>query len=160
MLVQNNTIEIHVGDEFRFNKGRKHYTVINSFDYKGHTYMVIVNDGEYRHMDIIRKDLLCGVNVYPGCAFDGIVEVNGKQVRGKNGIILEQPQDVKPKVVKPKEKPAAAEETDFQKFLKVQKSGKINMTDIVRGAALAGISETKYEDILFNYDEYKQGKRN
>ena len=33
------------------------------------------------------------------------------------------------------------------------------MTDIVTGSILAGISEEKYEDILWRYDEYKSGKR-
>ena len=49
--------------------------------------------------------------------------------------------------------------TDFEKFRKVQKSGVINMTDIYTGSRLAGISEEKYEDILFHYNEYKEGKR-
>ena len=33
------------------------------------------------------------------------------------------------------------------------------MTDIVTGSRLAGISEEKYEDIMWHYDEYKKGIR-
>ena len=82
---------------------------------------------------------------------------------GTGGKVLKNPKPVKEKVEKPKpEKKKPTDSggfTDFQRFLEVQRSGEINMTDIVTGSRLAGISETKYEDILFNYDEYASGKR-
>lgn len=43
----------------------------------------------------------------------------------------------------------------FEKFLKLQSSGAINMTDIVRGAELIKESEDVYETILWNYKELK-----
>lgn len=39
----------------------------------------------------------------------------------------------------------------FQKFVRLQNSGKINMIDIVRGAILIKESEEIYETILWNY---------
>jgi hypothetical protein len=43
----------------------------------------------------------------------------------------------------------------FARFLKVQQSGMINMTDIVTGAKLARITEQEYEYILWNYSELR-----
>ena len=43
----------------------------------------------------------------------------------------------------------------FLRFEYVRRSGRINMTDIVRGAKLAGISEDCYETIMWNYSELK-----
>lgn len=43
----------------------------------------------------------------------------------------------------------------FAKFIRVQQSGVINMTDIVTGAKLARITEEEYEHILWNYSELK-----
>jgi len=157
MLQENNFIELKVGDEFRFNRSRKHHKLINVFDYNGKTYYIILGDSDYSHFEIMRKDRLCGVYTYYGNVFNGIVEVNGYKVRGLGGKLLPIPKPVKAKVEK--HKVEEKELTDFEKFLKVQKSGIINMTDIVNGSRLAGISESKYEDILFHYDEYKEGKR-
>ena len=169
MLLENNTIDLKVGDVFRFNRARKHNTVINEFDYNGKTYMVFIDDVKYPSMKISPKEKLCGVYQYCDNFVDAVVEVNGKQVRGLGGKLLDNPKDVskkKKKVVK-KVKPAKKdlfdfqeELTDFQRFLRVQRSGVINMTDIVTGSRLAGISESKYEDIIWHYDEYKTGKRN
>jgi len=44
----------------------------------------------------------------------------------------------------------------FQAFVRLQRSGVINMTDIVRGANLCHLSEDDYEDIMWNYNKYKQ----
>lgn len=44
---------------------------------------------------------------------------------------------------------------NFKQFLSLQKSGKINMNDIVRASKLAGLSEEKYIDIMSRYEEYK-----
>lgn len=44
---------------------------------------------------------------------------------------------------------------NFKQFLSLQKSGKINMTDIIRGSKLSGLSEEKYTDIMFHYKQYK-----
>ena len=44
----------------------------------------------------------------------------------------------------------------FLSYLRVQRSGVINMTDIVNGARLARISEDCYETILWNYDKLKK----
>lgn len=157
MLAKDNFIDLKIGDEFRFNRSRKHHKVINMFDHNGKTYVIILGDSEYSHFEIREKNNLCGVYTYYGNVFDGVVEVNGYQVRGIGGKLLPTPKPVKEKVDKPKSE--KKELTDFEKFLKVQKSGIINMTDIVNGSKLAGISESKYEDILFHYDEYKEGKR-
>ena len=43
----------------------------------------------------------------------------------------------------------------FDKFLKLQKSGVINMTDVVTGAKLIRESEDIYTDIMFNYLQLK-----
>lgn len=157
MQLKDNTIDLKVGDVFRFNRARKHNTVINEFDYKGEKFMVYIDDAQYPSMKIARKEALCGVYHYYGNVVDGIVEVNGMQVRGLGGKLLDTPKPVKEKVKKNPE--PKKELTDFQKFFNVQCSGRINMTDIVTGSRLAGISEEKYEDILFHYDEYKSGKR-
>lgn len=44
----------------------------------------------------------------------------------------------------------------FEKFVKLQQSGSINMTDIVTGSKLIRESEDVYEEILFNYTELKK----
>ena len=44
----------------------------------------------------------------------------------------------------------------FDKFVRLQKSGAINMTDIVNGSSLIKESEDVYETIMFNYSELKQ----
>lgn len=157
MLQRDNFIDLKIGDEFRFNRSRKHHKVINMFDYDGKTYVVVLGDSDSSHFEIREKNNLCGVYSYYGNVFDGVVEVNGYQVRGTGGKLLPAPKPVKEKVKK--ESKPQKELTDFQKFYKVQCGGKINMTDIATGSMLAGISEQKYEDILWHYDEYKSGKR-
>ena len=168
MLQKDNFIDLKIGDVIRFNRSRKHHKVINMFDYNGKTYVIILGDSDSSCFEIREKNYLCGVYTYYGIMFDGVVEVNGYQVRGTGGKLLPTPKPVKEKVKNDTTKPAQEdvkkdttkkELTDFQKFYKVQCSGKINMTDIVTGSILAGISEEKYEDILFHYDEYKSGKR-
>ena len=156
MLQKENKIELKVGDVICFNRARKHHKIVNMFEYEGKTYFTYTPIGEYPSFHTTSKDVLCGVYTFYGNVYDGVVEVNGYQVRGTGGKILSTPkpaqEDVK-KNITPKEL------TDFQKFYKVQCSGRINMTDIVTGSILAGISEQKYEDILWHYDEYKSGKR-
>ena len=44
----------------------------------------------------------------------------------------------------------------FDKFVRLQKSGAINMTDIVNGSSLIKESEDVYKTIMFNYSELKQ----
>ena len=157
MLQKDNFIDLKIGDEFRYNRSRKHHKVINTFDYDGKTYVVVLGDSDSSHFEIREKNHLCGVYTYYGIVFDGVVEVNGYKVRGIGGKLIPNPKLVEEKVKK--ESKPRKELTDFQKFYKVQCSGKINMTDIVTGSMLAGISEEKYEDILWHYDEYKSGKR-
>ena len=157
MLEKDNFIDLKIGDVFRFNRSRKHHKVINMFDHNGKTYVIILGDSDSSHFEIREKNNLCGVYIYYGNVFDGVVEVNGYQVRGTGGKLLSTPKPVQEKVKKEPE--PKKELTDFQKFFNVQCSGRINMTDIVTGSRLAGISEEKYEDILFHYDEYKSGKR-
>ena len=157
MLQKDNFIDLKIGDEFRYNRSRKHHKVINMFDYDGKTYVVVLGDSDSSHFEIREKNHLCGVYTYYGNVFDGVVEVNGYKVRGTGGKLLPKPKPVEEKVKK--ESKPRKELTDFQKFYKVQCSGRINMTDIVTGSILAGISEQKYEDILWHYDEYKSGKR-
>lgn len=41
----------------------------------------------------------------------------------------------------------------FDRYIKIQLSGRINMTDIVRGAKLTNLTEEEYENIIFNYKE-------
>ena len=156
MLQKDNFIDLKIGDVFRFNRSRKHHKVINMFDHNGKTYVIILGDSDSSHFEIREKNNLCGVYIYYGNVFDGVVEVNGYQVRGTGGKILSTPKPVQEKIKKDTTK---KELTDFQKFFNVQCSGRINMTDIVTGSRLVGISEQKYEDILFHYDEYKSGKR-
>lgn len=43
----------------------------------------------------------------------------------------------------------------FDKFLKLQRSGIINMTDIERGAKLIKCTEDQYETIIWNYTDLK-----
>ena len=157
MLDKDNFIDLKIGDVFRFNRSRKHHKVINMFDHNGKTYVIILGDSDSSHFEIREKNNLCGVYIYYGNVFDGVVEVNGYRVRGTGGKLLPTPKPVQEKVKKEPE--PKKELTDFQKFFNVQCSGRINMTDIVTGSRLAGISEQKYEDILFHYDEYKSGKR-
>ena len=168
MLQKDNFIDLKIGDVIRFNRARKNHKVINMFEYAGKTYVIILGDSDYSKFEIREKNNLCGVYTYYGNDFDGVVEVNGYQVRGTGGKLLPTPKPVKEKVKKDITKPVQEdvkkditkkELTDFQKFFKVQCSGRINMTDIVTGSILAGISEQKYEDILWHYDEYKSGKR-
>lgn len=163
MFEEDKFIELKVGDIFRFNRARHHNKIVNIFEYDGKTYFNYVTIEEYPSMKTASKRCLCGIYTYYGNVYDGVVEVNGYIVRGTGGKVLDNPKPVKEKVEKPKpekKKPTnSGEFTDFQRFLEVQRSGEINMTDIVTGSRLAGISETKYEDILFNYDEYASGKR-
>ena len=155
-----NKIELKVGDVFRMNKGRKEQIVVSVFEYNGeniyvHHYLEEHNKGLCR-FEATSEKYLCGVNSYYGNVWGGIVEINGKVVRGKVGKLI-TPKDVKPK--EETKKVENAHLTDFQKFIKVQNGGMINMTDIVTGARLAGISEDKYVDIMWHYDDYKSGKR-
>jgi len=43
----------------------------------------------------------------------------------------------------------------FLAFYSLQRSGIINMTDIVRGAKLSHLTEDEYEEIMWNYTTYK-----
>lgn len=43
----------------------------------------------------------------------------------------------------------------FDKFLKLQRSGIMNMTDIERGAKLIKCTEDQYETIIWNYKDLK-----
>lgn len=43
----------------------------------------------------------------------------------------------------------------FNKFLKLQRSGIMNMTDIERGAKLIKCTEDQYETIIWNYTDLK-----
>jgi hypothetical protein len=43
----------------------------------------------------------------------------------------------------------------FDKFLKLQRSGIMNMTDIERGAKLINCTEDQYETIIWNYTDLK-----
>ena len=44
----------------------------------------------------------------------------------------------------------------FLKYLRVQKSGVINMLDIDNGTRLSGLSEDDYTDIIWNYSKYSK----
>lgn len=157
MLEKDKFIDLKVGDVIRFNRARKHHKIVNKFNYEGKDYYIIIGDSDYSGFKTISKDNLCGVYRYYDNIYDGVVEVNGYQVRGTGGKLLSTPKPVQEKT---KKEPTVKKElTDFQKFFNVQCSGRINMTDIFTGSRLAGISEEKYEDILFHYDEYKSGKR-
>lgn len=157
MLEKDNFIDLKVGDVIRFNRARKHHKIVNKFNYEGKDFYIIIGDSKYSQFETISKNNLCGIYTYYDNIYDGVVEVNGYVVRGLGGKVLDNPKPVQKKVKKEPE--PKKELTDFQKFFNVQCSGRINMTDIVTGSRLAGISEQKYEDILFHYDEYKSGKR-
>lgn len=162
-LLENNSIELKVGDVYRENRARKFQKIVNIFEYNGEKFYNIIDTDKNYGIRAVNAKYLCGVDLIYGNIWNGIVEVNGKKVRGIGGKLLKNPKDVIPKAKK--NIPMAEKQkftkplTDFQKFLKVQYSGKINMTDIVTGAMIAGISEEKYEDILWNYDDYKSGSR-
>jgi len=157
MLEKDKFIDLKVGDVIRFNRARKRHKIVNKFTYEGKDFYVIIGDSKYSQFETISKNNLCGIYTYYDNIYDGVVEVNGYVVRGLGGKVLDNPKPVQEKVKKEPE--PKKELTDFQKFFNVQCSGRINMTDIVTGSRLAGISEQKYEDILFHYDEYKSGKR-
>lgn len=152
----NYNIELKVGDVVRYNRAQHHCKIINAFEHDGNMYF---NISTHKGIKVVSKESICGVYVYYGNVFDGVVEVNGYIVRGAGGKILANPRPAVKKFIGPKSIAKNEDLTDFQKFCRIQKSGKINMIDIVRGAKLAGISEEKYEDILFNYDEYRTGKK-
>ena len=44
----------------------------------------------------------------------------------------------------------------FLKYLRVQRSGVINMLDIDNGTWLSGLSEDDYTDIIWNYSKYSK----
>ena len=44
----------------------------------------------------------------------------------------------------------------FLKYLRVQRSGVINMLDIDNGTRLSGLSEDDYTDIIWNYSKYSK----
>lgn len=150
-----NKIELKVGDVFRLNKARKKNIVVNIFEYNGKK-MYTYHDVEHHlenlgYFEIMSEHSLCGVTVYYGNVWGGIVEVNGKIVRGTGGKLI-TPKDVKPKK---ETKPL----TDFQKYVQLQNSGRINMTDTTSVATITGLSLEKVEDIMWHYSEYKSGKR-
>ena len=162
-ILENNLIELKVGDVYRENRARKFQKIVNIFEYNGEKFYNIIDTNKNYGIRAINAKYLCGVDLIYGNIWNGVVEVNGKKVRGIGGKLLKNPKDVIPKVKK--NIPMAEKQkftkplTDFQKFLKVQYSGKINMTDIVTGARIAGILEEKYEDILWNYNDYRSGLR-
>ena len=164
--LKKNIVTLKVGDIFRLNGAKKHNTVVNEFEYNGETFIVYIGDTPYSKFEIREKENLCSVTDYYGNVFSGIVEVNGMKVRGTGGKLLDNPVPApvkekkapKPIIVEPDIEPIRTL-TDFERFVKVQRSGVINMTDIVTGSRLAGISEEKYEDIMWHYDEYKKGIR-
>lgn len=158
-----NLIEIKIGDVVRFNNGRTLKKVLGTFEYDGDTHYVIDNIENKYNYSIMPSNQICGVHPFGGNLWDGVVEVNGFKVRGKGGELLETPVEVDWSKMKGKHSPKPVAEvvelTDFQKFVKLQNSGRINMTDIAKGCAITGLSEEKYTDIMFNYQEYKEGKR-
>ena len=164
--LEKNIVTLKVGDIFRLNGAKKHNTVVNEFEYNGETFIVYIGDTPYSKFEIREKEHLCSVTEYYGNVFSGIVEVNGMKVRGTGGKLLDNPgpapvkekKTPKPIIVEPDIEPIRTL-TDFERFVKVQRSGVINMTDIVTGSRLAGISEEKYEDIMWHYDDYKKGIR-
>lgn len=160
-LIPNNIIDLKVGDIFRENGARKHNKVINIFEDEDITYIVFkaCDEGFSKFPDVRNKKYLCGVDHFYGNVWGGIVEVNGYTIRGKGGVILDTPKKVVKKEKVVKEKTETKPLTAFQKFVKVQRSGVINMTDIITGSRLAGISEEKYKDIMWHYSEYESGKR-
>ena len=44
----------------------------------------------------------------------------------------------------------------FLAYVRVQKSGVINMLDINNGTRLSGLSEDDYTDIIWNYSKYSK----
>ena len=44
----------------------------------------------------------------------------------------------------------------FEKFVKLRRTGMINMTDIVQGSKLIRESEDVYETIMWNYEELEE----
>jgi hypothetical protein len=44
----------------------------------------------------------------------------------------------------------------FLKYLRVQRSGVINMLDIDNGTRLSGLSEDDYTNIIWNYSKYSK----
>lgn len=44
----------------------------------------------------------------------------------------------------------------FEKFVKLRRTGMINMTDIVQGSKLIRESEDVYETIMWNYKELEE----
>lgn len=156
-----NIIDIKVGDVVRMNKARKTETIIHEFSHDGKDYLIIEKliNGR-KEFFVANKKYYCGVEEFYCNVWSGIVEVNGKKVRGTGGKLLDEPKEVVKKVVEVKNPTTTPTETnevsksDFMRFLDVQRSGVINMTDIVNGARLAHISEEKYEDIIWNYDKY------
>ena len=158
-LLENNSIELKVGDVYRENRARKFQKIVNIFEYNGEKFYNIIDTDKNYGIRTVTAKYLCGVDLIYSNIWNGIVEVNGKKVRGIGGKLLKNPKDVIPKIPRAEEQKSTKPLTDFQKFLKVQYSGKINMTDIVTGSILAGISEEKYEDILWNYNDYKSGLR-
>ena len=66
MLQKDNFIDLKIGDEFRYNRSRKHHKVINMFDYDGKTYVVVLGDSDSSHFEIREKNHLCGVYTYYG----------------------------------------------------------------------------------------------
>ena len=163
-LLENNSIELKVGDVYRENKAHKFQKVVNIFEYNGEKFYNIIDTDKDYGIRAANAKYLCGVDLIYGNVWNGIVEVNGKKIRGIGGKLLRTPKDVIPKtkksIARVEKQKSTKSLTDFQKFLKVQNSGRINMTDIVTVSMLAGISEEKYEDIMWHYDEYKSGKRN
>lgn len=120
-------------------------------------YNIIDTDKNY-DMRAVNAKYLCGVDLMYGI-WNGIVEVNGKKIRGIGGTLLKTPK-IKKSIARVEKQKSTKPLTDFQKFLKVQRSGRINMTEVITGSMLAGISVDKYEDIMWHYDEYESGKRN
>jgi len=43
---------------------------------------------------------------------------------------------------------------DFQEYVRIQRSGKTNMFDVVMVESLSGLSRDKIIDIMKNYNEY------
>ena len=59
MILENNYIELKVGDVFRFNRARKHCKVIAEFEHKGTAYLVYQGDTQYSRFQIGSKKALC-----------------------------------------------------------------------------------------------------
>lgn len=158
-----NIIELKVGDVIRWNRARKYQEVVALFSHKDEDFAVLADHGVsgYDHKEVVSMEYLCSVRPYYNttCGWNGIVEVNGMTVRGHGGKLMDTPEPVTSKEHKAKCTVIPMGKTDFQKFVNLQRSGKINMTDIITGAALTGMSEEKYTDILWHYDEYKSEEK-